>query len=129
MINNNIFNILFKQINKNPLKSSLVVLIILIIIKTIMVDKAVSPWMQKEINLSAHKRGCHLITDEILKSLPEIKKYEMGILHIFLKHTSASLTLNENFDPDVQKDMEDSLNRIVPENNKLYRHTMEGKYK
>ena len=58
--------------------------------------------------------------------MSEIKQFKIGIMHLFLKHTSASISLNENFDSDVQLDMEDSLNRIVKEDNKLYRHTMEG---
>jgi secondary thiamine-phosphate synthase enzyme len=82
-------------------------------------------WDQKLFTISK-SRGCHLVTSEILKNVPEIKNYKTGIFHLFLKHTSASICLNENYDKDVQLDMEDSLNRIVPENNKLYRHTIEG---
>jgi len=70
-------------------------------------------------------RGCHLITDQIMKQLPELRNYKVGLAHIFLQHTSASITVNENYDSDVRRDMEDVLNRIVPEK-ASYRHTTEG---
>lgn len=89
-------------------------------------EKQTPLWNQKTITLKAHKRGCHLITSEITSNLPELKNYKVGLLNLFLQHTSASLCLNENYDSDVRLDMEDSFNRIVPENNKLYRHTIEG---
>lgn len=82
--------------------------------------------MQKEISLSPKSRGFHLITDEIINNLPEISDINTGIAHIFIKHTSASLTLNENFDPDVRTDMESHFNRIVPENASNYLHSAEG---
>jgi len=91
-----------------------------------MVEKSSPLWEQKIFKLSSKKRGCHLITSEVESNVPEIKKFKVGIFHLFIQHTSASLCLNENCDPDVRLDMEDSLNRIVPENNKLYRHTDEG---
>jgi secondary thiamine-phosphate synthase enzyme len=81
---------------------------------------------QKEISVVAHKRGFHLITREILTSVPEIAKIKAGILHVFIKHTSASLTINENADPDVQHDLETHLNVMVPENQSYYIHTDEG---
>ncbi|HKI79578.1 MAG TPA: secondary thiamine-phosphate synthase enzyme YjbQ [Ignavibacteriaceae bacterium] len=81
---------------------------------------------QKEISLSPKSRGFHLITDEIINNLPEISDINTGIAHIFIKHTSASLTLNENFDPDVRTDMESHFNRIVPENASNYLHSAEG---
>lgn len=84
-----------------------------------------SDWFQKTISLSPKKRGCHLITDEIVSKIPELKNYSIGMMNLFLKHTSASLTLNENCDPDVRRDMEMMLNRICPEN-APYTHTMEG---
>jgi secondary thiamine-phosphate synthase enzyme len=72
-------------------------------------------WLQRAITLSAKKRGCHLVHDEILRQIPELASFEVGLANFFLQHTSASLTLNENADPDVRKDMESVLNRIVPE--------------
>lgn len=83
-------------------------------------------WIQKEITLSQKPRGFHLITGEILKQLPEIKDVSVGLLNIFIKHTSASLTINENADPDVRVDLESYLNRLAPENTPYYFHTSEG---
>ena len=83
-------------------------------------------WIQKEILLSAKSRGFHLVTDEILENIPEIKTIKKGILHIFIKHTSASLTINENADPSVRRDFESHFNYLVPENQPYYTHTMEG---
>ena len=82
--------------------------------------------IQKEISVSPKSRGFHLITDEIINNLPEISDINAGIVHIFIKHTSASLTLNENFDPDVRTDLEAHFNRIVPENSSSYLHSAEG---
>lgn len=82
---------------------------------------------QKEIKLKQRSRGFHLITDEIISQIPEIKNIKIGIAHIFLKHTSASLTINENADPTVRSDLEKYFNRIVPEGEaKYYEHTLEG---
>jgi len=81
---------------------------------------------QKEIILSSHKRGYHLITDIILENIPEIKEIETGMLQVFIKHTSASLTINENADPTVRLDFESHLNKMVPENAPYYIHTYEG---
>ncbi|KAL4432653.1 hypothetical protein ABPG74_004946 [Tetrahymena malaccensis] len=86
-----------------------------------------SYWFQREIQLKQKGRGCHLITDEIKNQIKEIQNFKIGNATLFLKHTSASISLNENFDPDVRLDMEDTMNRIVPEGNKLYRHSSEGK--
>lgn len=83
-------------------------------------------WIQKEITLSQKPRGFHLITGEILKQLPEIKNISVGLLNIFIKHTSASLTINENADPDVRVDLESYFNRLAPENASYYSHTSEG---
>lgn len=83
-------------------------------------------WIQKEITLSQKPRGFHLITGEILKQLPEIKNISVGLLNIFIKHTSASLTINENADPDVRVDLESHFNRLAPENAPYYSHTSEG---
>ncbi len=83
-------------------------------------------WIQKEISLQSKKRGFHIITREIEEAVPEIKNIHAGLAHIFIKHTSASLTLNENADPDVRTDMESHFNRLAPENAPYYIHTMEG---
>ena len=82
--------------------------------------------VQKEFNLSPRKRGFHIITGEILENIPEIKEFNVGIAHIFICHTSASLTLNENVSPDVRVDFESHFNEMVPENAEYYRHTLEG---
>nr|XP_042898704.1 UPF0047 protein YjbQ isoform X2 [Parasteatoda tepidariorum] len=74
-----------------------------------------SAWFQKKINIRPVLRGCHLITDEILKQVPEIARFSIGLLHIEIMHTSASLALNENWDPDVREDMEAFLTELVPE--------------
>jgi len=83
-------------------------------------------WTQKEINLSPKPRGFHLVTREILEQVPELREYSIGIAHIFICHTSASLTLNENADPDVRVDFERHFNEYVPENAPYYVHTLEG---
>ena len=83
-------------------------------------------WYQKEIELNPKKRGFHLITNELLNQLPEIKNISVGILYIFIKHTSASLTINENADPTVRIDMETHFNKMVPENAPYYMHDTEG---
>ena len=82
-------------------------------------------WLQRTIKLPACQRGFHLITNEIVSAMPEISELSIGPLHIFLQHTSASLTINENADPDVRVDLESSINAIAPENFP-YIHTMEG---
>ncbi|KAF1800189.1 hypothetical protein V8B55DRAFT_1161672 [Mucor lusitanicus] len=82
-------------------------------------------WFQKEIRLNERRRGCHLVHKEIVGQLPELKNYKIGMANVFLQHTSASLMINENFDSDVQKDMEMGLNKIVPETFP-YIHTAEG---
>jgi secondary thiamine-phosphate synthase enzyme len=83
--------------------------------------------IQKEIKLKPKSRGFHLITNEILSQVSEIKQIEAGIAHIFIKHTSASLTINENADPTVRTDMETYFNKIVPESAAYFQHTLEGK--
>ena len=83
-------------------------------------------WLQKEIHLSRKPRGFHLITHDILENFPEINKIMIGVLNIFIKHTSASLTINENADSTVRLDFEDHFNEMVPESQPYYRHTMEG---
>ncbi len=84
------------------------------------------PWYQKEISLSPKRRGFHLVTDEIEASVPEIREIKTGIAHIFIKHTSASLTLNENADTTVRADMESHFNKLAPENAPYYMHNTEG---
>jgi len=81
---------------------------------------------QKEIVLQARQRGFHLVTDEIVKQLPELQNIKTGMVLILIKHTSASLTLNENFDPDVRTDMESYFSKSVKENETFYLHTSEG---
>lgn len=83
-------------------------------------------WYQRQITLSSRKRGFHLITDEVLAQLPEMRSIKVGILHLFIQHTSASLTVNENADPDVRRDMETYFNHIVPEHGLPLVHTIEG---
>ncbi|MBQ1633232.1 MAG: YjbQ family protein [Bacteroidaceae bacterium] len=79
---------------------------------------------QIEITLSPKSRGFHLVTGEIMRQLPQLP--QRGIVHIFCKHTSCGLTINENADPDVRLDMETVFNRLVPENCREYEHTLEG---
>ncbi|UJH67961.1 secondary thiamine-phosphate synthase enzyme YjbQ [Allomuricauda sp. SCSIO 65647] len=81
---------------------------------------------QAEIRLKPYSRGFHLITDEILDAIPEIKKINKGMLQVFIMHTSASLTINENADPTVRIDFESHMNVLVPENAPYFVHTYEG---
>ncbi len=83
-------------------------------------------WIQKTITLSPRSRGFHIITPDVLDQLPEIEKIKTGILHLFIKHTSASLTINEDADPTVRLDFESHFNKLVPENQSYYQHTFEG---
>jgi len=83
-------------------------------------------WQQTEIRLKARSRGFHLITDEVLRQLPQLAEIKCGILHVFIKHSSASITLNENADPTVRSDMEAHFNHFVPERAPYYQHTYEG---
>ena len=83
-------------------------------------------WIQKEISLNPRPRGFHLITNEILQKIQEIGDISIGIMEIFIKHTSASLTINEDADPTVRDDFESHFNQIVPENAPYYKHTIEG---
>lgn len=83
-------------------------------------------WIQKQIIIKAKPRGFHLITDEIISALPELNTVGIGLAHLFIKHTSASLTVNENADPTVRQDFESHFNKMVPENAPYYRHTYEG---
>ena len=81
---------------------------------------------QKEIALSPFRRGFHLITSEVLKAFPDFKKISIGQLQVFIKHTSASLTINENADASVRTDFESHFNNMIPENQPYYIHTYEG---
>ena len=82
--------------------------------------------LQKQFSLKARSRGFHLITNEILEQVPELKEVEAGVAHLFIQHTSAGLTINENADPSVRRDFETHFNRMVPEDTSLFEHTLEG---
>ena len=83
-------------------------------------------WIEKEFKVKAHMRGFSIITEKVITNVPEIKEYKIGILHLFIKHTSASLSMNENADSTVLEDMESHFNKMVPENMPYYKHTFEG---
>ena len=83
-------------------------------------------WIQKTISLSPYSRGFHLITNEIVENVPGMSQIKTGLLHLFIKHTSASLTINEDADPTVRTDFESHFNHLVPENQPYYKHTFEG---
>jgi secondary thiamine-phosphate synthase enzyme len=81
--------------------------------------------LQRHLELSPYPRGCHLITEKVVAALPELREYRVGLLHVFIQHTSASLTINENADRDVRVDLESALNHLAPEDFP-YVHTLEG---
>jgi len=81
---------------------------------------------QNTFQLKPYPRGFHLIEREIEENLPELSNIEAGVAHIFIHHTSASLTINENADPTVREDFESHFNKMIPENAPYYKHTMEG---
>ncbi|KAF2090755.1 RalA-binding protein 1 [Saccharata proteae CBS 121410] len=85
-------------------------------------------WFQKTMTLPSKSKGCYLVTDHVTSSLPELKDYKVGLLNLFVQHTSCALSLNENWDEDVREDMSDALDRVAPEDRKgnLYRHSAEG---
>ena len=83
-------------------------------------------WIQRSIDLSARRRGFHLITAEIVQALPELAQLRVGLVHLWLQHTSASLTVNENADPAVRRDFERFFNRLIPEDAPGYEHADEG---
>ncbi len=83
-------------------------------------------WIQKDLVLPPKRRGCYLVTDSIVDAIPEVQHIETGLLNLFIQHTSASLTINENADPDVRVDLESLLNAVVPEQFP-YTHTLEGR--
>ena len=83
-------------------------------------------WIQKDITLPQYSRGFHIITDEVIRSISEVKELSVGIIHIFIKHTSASLAINEGADPAVRIDFETFFNKYVPENSPDFIHNDEG---
>jgi thiamine phosphate synthase YjbQ (UPF0047 family) len=85
-------------------------------------------WFQKSFTLPSRSRGSYLVTDHVLSELPELRNYKVGMLNLFVQHTSCALSLNENFDDDVRADMSDALDRVAPADRKgtLYRHSAEG---
>jgi secondary thiamine-phosphate synthase enzyme len=83
-------------------------------------------WCQRQITLAARGRGFHLVTTEVLDALPELAELRVGLLHLLISHTSASLALNENASPDVRRDFESWANRAVPEQAPYWTHTLEG---
>lgn len=83
-------------------------------------------WVQYQLTLPAYQRGFHLITDRIASQIPQLTECKTGLLHVFIQHSSASLTINENADPTVRIDFESHFNVIAPENQPYYRHTYEG---
>jgi len=83
-------------------------------------------WYQTKVTLSAKSRGFHIITDEVIDNIPEIEQIKTGLAHIFIQHTSASLTINENADPSVRRDFASHFKRMVPEDPSMYEHTLEG---
>ena len=83
-------------------------------------------WLQKSVKLQAKSRGFHLVSDEILEALPEISSINVGLLHLFLQHTSVSLGINENADSSARRDMESHFNQLAPEDAPYYEHAYEG---
>jgi secondary thiamine-phosphate synthase enzyme len=83
-------------------------------------------WSQTTVTLKRKSRGCHLVTEEVVAAIPQLSKFKIGMATFFIKHTSCSITLNENWDSDVRTDMETALNILVPENKMPFKHTMEG---
>ena len=83
-------------------------------------------WVQRELTLDPRPRGFHLVTDEVERAVPELSDIGVGVALVFIKHTSASLTLNENASPDVRRDFESWVNEAVPEGARYWRHVLEG---
>ena len=84
-------------------------------------------WLQREIQLKSRPRGFHLVTDEVLAAIPEVHDLSVGLAHLHILHTSASLTLNENASPDVRRDFESWFSEAVPEDAPYWTHTLEGR--
>jgi secondary thiamine-phosphate synthase enzyme len=83
-------------------------------------------WLQREITLAPRPRGFHLVTREVVEALPDLRRIDVGLLHLLIRHTSASLALNENASPDVRRDFETWFNQAVPEDTPYWTHTLEG---
>jgi secondary thiamine-phosphate synthase enzyme len=83
-------------------------------------------WLQREISLAPRQRGFHLVTAEVVDALPDLRRIDVGLLHLLIRHTSASLALNENASPDVRRDFETWFNQAVPEGARYWTHTLEG---
>ncbi len=83
-------------------------------------------YFQTTLQLKEYPRGFHLITDQIIQAMPEIRRIKTGLLHLFIQHTSASISLNENADPTVRTDLEAFINKLVPEHTPYFEHTYEG---
>jgi secondary thiamine-phosphate synthase enzyme len=83
-------------------------------------------WLQRQIRLEPRPRGFHLVTDEVLDGVPELRELRVGLAHVFIKHTSASLSLNENASPDVRRDFREWFDRAVPDGADYFAHTLEG---
>jgi secondary thiamine-phosphate synthase enzyme len=83
-------------------------------------------WLQRELRLAPRPRGFHLITRDLLEGLPELRELRVGMLHLLIQHTSASLALNENASPDVRRDFESWFDQVVPERAPYWTHTLEG---
>ena len=83
-------------------------------------------WLQKEVTVKSKNRGFHLITNEVKNNIPELSSIKIGILHVFIKHSSASITINENSDKSVRIDFESHFNEMIPDDSKNYTHIYEG---
>lgn len=84
------------------------------------------PWLQRSLTLRARPRGFHLVTGEVEGAVPELERFALGVAHVFIQHTSASLTLNENASPEVRSDFERYFRDVVPDDTPYFRHTLEG---
>lgn len=107
---------------------NLSLLVLLYSYPPVSVPPANMSWFQKSFTLPSRSRGSYLVTDHVLSELPELRNYKVGMLNLFVQHTSCALSLNENFDDDVRADMSDALDRVAPADRKgtLYRHSAEG---
>jgi secondary thiamine-phosphate synthase enzyme len=83
-------------------------------------------WVQHDVTLEPRPRGFHLVTDEVVRAVPELGEVRVGLMHVFIRHTSASLTVNENADPSVRRDFRTWFDRAVPDDADYFEHTMEG---
>jgi secondary thiamine-phosphate synthase enzyme len=83
-------------------------------------------WVRREVRLEARPRGFHLVTAEVLEAVPELQRFSVGLLHLLIRHTSASLALSENASPEVRRDFEAWFDRAVPEGAEYWTHTLEG---